>query len=221
MFEEHLASQPLVSLTALYNIGLLIKHSDDMFQYFKASIASKGLFTKFATLIAGKGATLKDQLLKLEGSNYSHPNVGYFDHIFTFLNTFLDRISASKEDVSLFFVLLKESGLDHRIVELVDSLDQDLYLSPKGLLSYLMFVCDCATLKRMGGEFFLEAVLSASAIARYTLLLGEAQFNAVREWPVAYGGGDQGAELLATQIIRIFQLCFNQNVASIHPAFRF
>lgn len=219
MFEDQLVTHPLVSLTALYNISLLIKQSEDMFQYFKASLASKGLFTKLASLFSGKGAGLKEQLVNLEGSNYGHPIIGYFDHVFTFLNTFLERISASKEDVSLFFVLLKESNLDQKIVEVFDLLDQELVLSPKGLLGYLIFMCDCATLKKAGGSFFLDAALSSSAIIRYSVLLSEAQFSAVRDWPSSLGGGEQGAELLVTQIVRTFQLCFNQNVDLIHEAF--
>lgn len=212
IFEENIQATPFLSVTALYKISLLIKQSEDMFQYFKASLASKSLFAKLAALVTSKGAGLREQLLKFESSNYGHPVVGYFDHIFTFLNTFLEKIAASKEDVSLFFVLLKESQLDQKIVEVFDFLDQELLLSPKGLLGFLIFVCDCATLKRSGGAFFLDAALSSAAFARYTVLLGESQFLAVKEWPPTLGGGEQGAELLVSQIARVFQLCFNQNV---------
>lgn len=214
MFDDHLPTSPLVSLVALYKVSLLIKQSEDMFQYFKSSLASRSLFTKIANIIAGKGAGLKEQMLKLESSNYGHQAVGYFDHIFSFLNTFLEKIAASKEDVSLFFVFMKESGLDQKIVDLFDQLDQERFVSPKGLLGYLMFICDCANLKKAGGTFFFDAALSSTTIARYSILLSEQQFIAVKEWPTALGGGEQGAELLVSQIVRIFHLCFNQNVGS-------
>lgn len=212
IFEDHLQVNPTVSSSALYLMGLYIKQSETVFQHFKPLLGSKGLFTKIHTLLTTKEAVLKEQMKKMEGTNYGHPITGYFDHVFSFLNTYLDKISASKEDVNLLFVLLRESGLDQKTLELIDKLDQDLYMSPKGLLSYLMLICDCANMKKQGGAYFSDNILSSSLISRYNQLLSENQCSAIKDWPANLGGGEQGAELLVLQTIRIYHLCFNQNV---------
>ena len=193
-------------------MGLYIKQSETVFQHFKPLLGSKGLFTKIQALLSTKESLLKEQMKKTEGTNYGYPITGYFDHVFSFLNSYLDKISASKEDVNLLFVLLRESGLDQKSFEFMDKLDQELYLSPKGLLSYLMFLCDCANLKKLGGTYFSENILSHSLISRYNSLLSESQCSIIKEWPANLGGGEQGAELLVLQTIRIYHLCFNQNV---------
>ena len=43
-------------------------------------------------------------------------------------------------------------------------------------------------------------------------MLTEQQYLGIKEWPVSLGGGEQGADVLVSQVLRVFHLTFNQNV---------
>lgn len=51
-------------------------------------------------------------------------------------------------------------------------------------------------------------------------MLTEQQYSALRDWPTALGGGEQGADIMVSQILRILQLPFNPNVRPPHADIR-
>jgi hypothetical protein len=109
-----------------------------------------------------KEAELK--IKKLEGTNYGYPFSGLLDGLFTYLNSYLEKINNNKEDITLFFLLLKESGLDAKIVELLENLNPHFIVSPKGVLSFLLFICDAAHSKKFGAAIFAENIFQVGSV---------------------------------------------------------
>ena len=95
-------------------------------------------------------SNLSKHVVEIEGTNYCCVSVGFFDGIFNYFNSVLDKIKNSKEELSLFHHMFRETKLDVLTIDLLNTLGPETQLNPKGLLLFLMFVCDCAYSRKYG-----------------------------------------------------------------------
>ena len=160
LFEETCAANTGVALCCLGQISTLIHQSEDLFHFFRPTICTKSHFGKLLALLCLKEGQVKPLLRKIDGCNFGYSCQGLYDPIVFFLSSYLEKIGPNKEDTSLFFLLMKETGLDAELQQMGSLIEKDLYLSPKGMLSYFIFMCDCANMKRHGGGQFAEDLLS-------------------------------------------------------------
>lgn len=212
LFDEHCKTFPVLAVAALYQASLLVSKSEELFQNLRQTLGQKSQIAKLTSLLSVKQGELSATLRRLEGVNYGYAQMGYFDQMFGLLSTWIEKISHSKEDTNLYFVHAKETGLEGKILDQLVILDKDLYLSPKGLLSYLMYLCDCASLKKTGGTFSIEQLFSTTNMKRLSSLLTEAQYLLIKDWPAVSGGGEQIADLIISYTVRLYQLPFNLGI---------
>ena len=160
LFEESSSSNISITLCCLSQFSLLIHQSEDLFHFFRPHISTKSHFAKLLLILSYKEANVRSILRKMDGTNFGFPHQGMYDSVVYFLASYLERIGPAKEETSLFFLLMKETGLDVELQQLAGNIEKDLFLSPKGMHSYLLFLSDCANMKKLGGSHFAEDLLS-------------------------------------------------------------
>ncbi len=109
------------------------------------------------------------------------------------------------------FAMFEESGLNAAMLNILSTLGPKSDTSPKGFFSLLNLIHDSVFFELSA---FAQKIFSEDIIKILCGLLKDAQLAAIQEWPASYGGGSACAQLIAAQLLRIFNLPYSQPVST-------
>jgi fused-like protein len=115
---------------------------------------------------------------------------------------------SNKEKKNDFVFALNSINMADTIVSFLLNLSSKSDISPKGMISLLTFVHDAIfnDYKNIMQKVFKNCVKLLCSFIR------ENQLLAIQEWPSNSGGGSSAVNLIAAQILRIFNLPYTQQI---------
>ena len=160
-----------------------------------------------------KTPRVKDDMKKVEGTNFGCPYLGFCDQPIALLQRLLSKnmkeIHQNQERSTNDFVFAMMSANAADVVaQLLNNLSSKTDISPRGLISLLTFIHD-AILNEY--KHIIQKVVQACAKTLYSLIR-ESQLLSIQEWPASAGGGASAVNLIAAQVLRIFNLPYSMVV---------
>ena len=155
----------------------------------------------------------KDDIKKVDGTNFGCPIIGFFDYPLILLERLYARhiseSSRSKSSKSEFSASLDKINIADTIVSFILNLSNRTDVSPRGIIPLLGFIHECIykDIKNVMQKIFKNCIRVLCSLIR------EDQFLSIQEWPEICGGGTTAVNLIASQILRTFNLPFTkQNI---------
>lgn len=152
----------------------------------------------------------KDDIKKVDGTNFGCPIVGFYDYPLILLERLYARHmsdAASKTAIkSEFSASLDKINIADTIVSFVLNLNNRTDVSPRGLIPLLGFIHECVykDIKNVMQKIFKNCIRVLCSLIR------EDQLLSIQEWPEICGGGSTAVNLIASQILRTFNLPFTR-----------
>ena len=131
----------------------------------------------------------KDDIKRIDGTNFGVPTLGMYDLPITFLQKLLARhiqeMRQNKDKKNDFIFALNSINMADTVVAFLLNLSSKTDISPKGMISLLSFIHDSIynEYKNIMQKVFKNCVKVLCAFIRETQLLS------IQEWPGSGGGG--------------------------------
>ena len=209
LFEENIVTEPLVST---YSAGLLHEimqkggSKNTEFILKRYSDVNKISLIQQLLDINKK----KDDIKKVDGTNFGWPIMGFYDYPLILLERLFAKnisdASKSADQKNDFANSLNTINIADTVVSFILNLNTKTDVSPRGLIPLLGFIHECIykDVKNVMQKIFKNCIKVLWTLIR------EDQLLSIQEWPDICGGGSSAVNLIASQILRIFNLPFTR-----------
>lgn len=150
---------------------------------------------------------------KVEGTNFGCPYLGFCDQPIALLQRLLSKNMQemhqnSEKSTNDFVFAMMSANVADIIANLLNNISSKTDLSPRGLISLLTFIHDAVY---NSYKHIIPKVVQACAKSLYSLIR-ESQLLSIQEWPASAGGGSTAVNLIAAQVLRIFNLPYTMTI---------
>ena len=209
IFEDNIVNEPLVSTYAsgaLHEIMQRGGSSNTEFIIKRYANVNKLSLIQQLLDINKK----KDDIKKVDGTNFGCPTIGFYDYPLIFLERLhakhISESSKSSDKTNEFSTALNTINIADSIVSFILNLGTRTDVSPRGLIPLLGFTHECIykDIKNVMQKIFKNCIRVLCSLIR------EDQLLSIQEWPENCGGGPSAVNLIASQILRTFNLPFTR-----------
>lgn len=152
----------------------------------------------------------KDDIKKVDGTNFGCPTIGFYDYPLILLERlyakFVIESSRTSDRNNEFSTALNTINIADTVVSFILNLGTKTDVSPRGLVLLLGFIHECIhkDIKNVMQKIFKNCIRVLCSLIR------EDQLLSIQEWPNICGGGSSAVNLIASQILRTFNLPFTR-----------
>ena len=209
IFEDNIVNEPLVATYAtgvLHEIMQKTDQSNSEFIIKRYSHVNKLSLIQQLLDINKK----KDDIKKVDGTNFGCPTIGFYDYPLILLERILAKYvlsqGSSLDPNSEFFRSLSTINIADTIMSFILNLGTRTDVSPRGIIPFMGFIHECIhkDVKNVMQKVFKNCIKVMCSLIR------EDQLLSIQEWPEIYGGGASAVNLIASQVLRTFNLPFTR-----------
>ncbi|CDW83098.1 protein kinase domain containing protein [Stylonychia lemnae] len=157
----------------------------------------------------------KSDIKKIDGTNFGVPYVGYYDQPLSLLQKLLVKWqvdqkmnNAAKDKKNDLMSSINTINIGDTVMNFLLNLTSKTDLSPRGFIAMMNFIHDMVANDQ---KPFMQKMFKNCLKLKCSLMRDD-QLLAVQEWPQFAGGGQAASSMITTQILRIFNIPFNNPI---------